>query len=232
MPVAGDPTSSRARMASASVTRRTFDQYCPIARALEVVGERWSLLIVRELLLGPKRYTDLRRAMPGMWTNLLADRLRQLERVGVIERVDLPPPAARRVYQLTERGRALEPVLLGLGRWGIPLLSGRKKEDPPPSTSVLLGLRAFFRPAAAAKIDERYEVRIGEESYTAVVQRGRLEIHPGPPDAPAATLRADPAGLLDVRVGRVDVGTAIERGLLRFDGPDAGVRRFRRAFAL
>jgi DNA-binding HxlR family transcriptional regulator len=105
------------------MTRRTFDEYCPIARALEVVGERWSLLIVRELLLGPKRYTDLRQALPRMWTNLLADRLRHLERAGVIEQVDLPPPAARTVYQLTERGRGLEPVVLGLGRWGIPLLS-------------------------------------------------------------------------------------------------------------
>ncbi len=104
-----------------------------------------------------------------MWTNLLADRLRQLERAGVIEQVDLPPPAARKVYQLTERGRELEPVLLGLGRWGFPLLSGRKKEDPPLNTSVLLGLRAFFQPAAAAEIDERYEVRIGKEPFTAVV---------------------------------------------------------------
>ncbi|MGQ0568715.1 MAG: winged helix-turn-helix transcriptional regulator [Armatimonadota bacterium] len=214
------------------MTRRTFDQYCPIARALEVVGERWSLLIARELVLGPKRYTDLRQALPGMWTNLLADRLRQLEDAGVIEQVDLPPPAARTVYQLSDRGRELEPVLLGLGRWGIPLLSDRKKEDPPLSTSVLLGIRAFFQPAVAAKIDERYELRIGEEPFTAVVQRGRLEIRSGLPDGPAATLHADPAGLLDVRFGRVDVGTAIEKGLLRFDGPDASVRRLRRAFAL
>jgi DNA-binding HxlR family transcriptional regulator len=214
------------------MTRRTFDQYCPIARALEVVGERWSLLIVRELLLGPRRYTDLRQALPGMWTNLLADRLRHLERAGVIEQVVLPPPAARTVYQLTERGRGLEPVLLGLGRWGIPLLPGRRKEDPPLSTSVLLGLRAFFRPAAAAKTEERYELRIGGEPFTAVVRRGRLEVRSGQPDSPAATLHADPAGLLDIRVGRIDVGAAIERGLLRFDGPDASVRRLRRAFAL
>ncbi len=214
------------------MTRRTFDEYCPIARSLEVVGERWSLLIVRELLLGPKRYTDLRQALPRMWTNLLADRLRHLERAGVIEQVDLPPPAARTVYQLTERGRGLEPVVLGLGRWGIPLLSGRRKEGPPLSTSVLLGLRAFFRPTAAAQTEERYELRFGGEPFTAVVQRGRLEVRSGRPDSPAATLHADPAGLLDIRVGRIEVGAAIEKGLLRFDGPDASVRRLRRAFAL
>ncbi len=214
------------------MTRRTFDQNCPVARALEVVGERWSLLIARELLLGPKRYTDIRQALPGMWTNLLADRLRQLEEAGVIEQVGLPPPAARTVYQLTARGRELEPVLLGLGRWGIPLLPSRKAEDPPLSTTVLLGFRAFFRPTAAAKIEERYELRIGGEPFTAIVQRGRLEIHSGPADGPAATLHADPAGLLDVRFGRVDVGTAIEKGALRFDGPVASIRRLRRAFAL
>jgi len=214
------------------MTKRTFDQYCPIARALEVVGERWSLLIVRELLLGPRRYTDLRQALPRMWTNLLADRLRRLERTGVIERVDLPPPAARTVYQLTERGRGLEPVVLGLGRWGIPLLSGRRREAPPLSTSVLLGLRAFFQPAAAARTEERYELRIGREPFTAAVQRGRLVMRAGQPDSPAATLHADPAGLLDVRVGRIDVGAAIETGLLRFEGPAASVGRLRRAFAL
>jgi DNA-binding HxlR family transcriptional regulator len=214
------------------VTRRTFDQYCPIARALDVVGERWSLLIIRELLLGPKRYTDLRQALPGMWTNLLAARLQQLETAGVIERVDLPPPAARTVYRLTERGKELEDVVLGLGRWGIPLLSSRRKRNPPLSTAVLLGLRAFFQPGAAPKIDESYEVRIGGDPFTAVVQRGRLDIRPGSPDDPAATLHADLAGLLDVRLGRVDIGTAIETGLLRFEGSNTSVRRLRQAFAL
>ncbi len=214
------------------MTKRTFDQYCPIARSLDVVGERWSLLIVRELLLGPKRYTDLREALPGMWTNLLAERLRELEAARVIERVELPPPAARAVYQLTERGRELEPVLLGLGQWGIPLLSGRSKDGAPVSTSVLLGLRAFFQPAAAAKVEERYDVRVGGEPFSASVQRGRLELRSGAPDRPAATLYAAPAGLVDIRLGRVDVKTAIKSGLLRFEGPAAGVRRLRRVFSL
>jgi DNA-binding HxlR family transcriptional regulator len=213
------------------MTRRTFDQYCSIARALEVVGERWSLLIVRELLLGPKRYTDLRQALPRMWANLLAGRLRYLERAGVVERVDLPPPAARTVYQLTDRGRGLEPVVLGLGRWGIPLLAGRRKQDPPLSTSVLIGFRAFFQPAAA-QAEERYELRIGGQPFTATVRRGLLDLRSGQPDKPAATVHADPAGLLDIRLGRIDVGAAIGKGILRFDGPDASVRRLRRAFAL
>ena len=213
------------------MTRRNFDQNCPIAEALDVVGERWSLLIVRELLLGPKRYTDLRHALPRIWTNLLADRLRHLERAGVIEQVELPPPASRTVYQLTERGRGLEPVVLGLGRWGIPLLAGRRKAKPPLSTSVLLGVRAFFRPAAA-QTDERYELRIGGQPFTATVQRGHLDLRAGQPDRAAATLHADPAALVDVRLGRIDVEAAIGKGTLRFDGPDANVRRLRRVLAL
>ncbi len=110
---------------------------------------------------------------------------------------------------------------LGLGRWGISLLSGRRRGDPPLSTSILFGLRAFFHPAAAAKIEERYELRIGGEPFTAIVQRGRLEIRSGLPERPAATLHADPAGLLDVRFGRIDVKRAVKRDLLRFNGPDA-----------
>jgi DNA-binding HxlR family transcriptional regulator len=213
------------------MTRRTFDQHCPIARALDVVGERWSLLIVRELVLGPRRYTDLRRALPGMWTNLLADRLRQLESAGVVRRRELPPPAARTVYELTERGRQLESVLLDLGSWGIPLLDGERGEVPS-TTAVLLGLRAFFRPEVTPSTDERYAVRVGTEALTAMVQHGRLEFRPGAPDAPAAALQADPRALLDIRSGRLSLADALEQGLLRFEGPAAAIRRLRRAFAL
>ncbi len=195
------------------------------------MGERWSLLIVRELLLGPKRYTDLRRALPRMWTNLLADRLRHLKRAGVIEQVELPPPAARTVYQLTGRGRGLEPVVLGLGRWGIPLLASRKKGKPPLSTSVILGVRAFFQPAAV-RAEERYELRIDGQPFTATTQRGFLDLRSGRPENAAATLHADAVGLLEVRLGRIDVDAAIRKGTLRFDGPDANVRRLRRVLAL
>ena len=97
---------------------RKFDQYCPVAHALSLVGERWSLLIVRELLHGPKRYTDLTHGLPGIGTNILAARLRDLEESGVVRKRTLPPPAASTVYELTDYGRALEGPLLALGRWG------------------------------------------------------------------------------------------------------------------
>src|SRR5712691_3728539 len=99
-------------------TRRSYNQYCALARALDVVGERWTLLLVRELLLGPRRYKDLLDGLPGIGTNLLADRLKHLEDAGMIRRVVLPPPAGSAVYELTELGRRLEPAVFELGRWG------------------------------------------------------------------------------------------------------------------
>lgn len=213
------------------MTKRTFDQYCPIARALEVVGERWSLLIVRELVLGPRRYTDIRRALPGMWTNLLADRLAQLEAAGVIERRDLPPPAARTVYELTERGRELEDVLFALGRWGFPLLAARPPNGVPASSALLLGLRGWFRPDAATQ-EETYELRIDTEAFTADVRDGRLETRAGAPEDPVATVVADPKSLLDVRLGKVSLEQAEARGALSFQGSKTAVRRLRRVFGL
>src|SRR3954466_9029782 len=98
--------------------RRSYDQFCSVARALDRVGERWTLLIVRNLLLGPRRYSDLLRELPGITTNLLAKRLQELESLGILERVSLPPPAATEAYALTLQGEALEPVVMELGRWG------------------------------------------------------------------------------------------------------------------
>src|SRR5881398_167543 len=109
--------------------RRSYRQSCGIARALDLVGERWALLVVRELVLGPKRFTDLRHGLPGIGTNILAGRLRELERAGVIRRRTLPPPAASAVYELTEYGRDLEPVMLALGRWGARTLGERRPEQ-------------------------------------------------------------------------------------------------------
>src|SRR5919205_66330 len=97
--------------------RRSYGDRCGIARALDLVGERWALLVVRELLLGPKRFTDLRAGLPHVSPDVLAQRLRELEQAGVLRRGTLPPPAASRIYELTGRGRELEPVVLALGRW-------------------------------------------------------------------------------------------------------------------
>lgn len=111
--------------------RRSYDQYCPVARALDVVGERWALLIVRELLVGPRRYTDLHADLPGVSTDVLASRLKDMEREGLITRRRLPPPGAAYVYELTDRGRDLLPVLTALAEWGAPALG-----EPRPTDAV------------------------------------------------------------------------------------------------
>lgn len=122
--------------------RRTYGQFCPVARSLDVLGERWTLLIVRELLLGPQRYSELRDRLPGMWSNLLAQRLRDLDAAGLVRRRELPPPAARLVYELTERGQALEPLVYELARWGLELLDD-PGDDVVPLHSLPLGLKGL-----------------------------------------------------------------------------------------
>lgn len=215
------------------MTRRTYDQYCPIATALDVVGERWSLLIVRELLIGPRRYSELRAALPGMWTNLLADRLSHLERHGVIRRVQRPPPEGRTDYELTDDGLALEPVLLALGGWGLSRLGCRRPGQPlPTSTAVLAGLRAWFRPELAVDVNEVFGAQVSELNLVLEVSGGRLQIDPADGRVPKATLMADPDALLAVRRGELTVADAEQSRKLGFQGPRTAVARLRRLFQL
>src|ERR671912_606704 len=158
--------------------RRSYDDGCGIARALDVVGERWALLVIRELLLGPKRFTDLRAGLPGVSANILADRLRELEEWGVLLRRKLPPPAGSWVYELTDRGRGLEAVILDLGSWGLRSTSPR--EDAAIGVdSVILSLRSRFDPDAAGDLDTEVELRLGEYRFPAVVADGRIEVARG-----------------------------------------------------
>src|SRR5690349_18853317 len=135
--------------ASARVTPapsgRSYRQYCAVARGLDVVGERWTLLIVRDLLTGPKRYKDLLEGLPGIGTNLLAGRLREMEQYGIVTRRVLPPPAGSTVYELTELGQALEPAVVALGRWGHHFLGARREGDFLSANAYLLAMRGTFR---------------------------------------------------------------------------------------
>jgi DNA-binding HxlR family transcriptional regulator len=171
-------------------TTRSYGDACTIARALDVVGERWALLIVRELLLAPRRFADLRRGLPGASSNLVADRLRELEGRGVVRRRLLPPPAASRVYELTERGRALEPILLALGEWG-----AAEPRPPEPfalsATSMLLYLRGAARPDPGAPA-ATYRVQLGEDVWTVRTVDGRVEVENGEPARADAGLVTDP----------------------------------------
>jgi DNA-binding HxlR family transcriptional regulator len=158
---------------------KRYDQYCPVCHALGLVGERWSLLIVRELLRGPKRYTDLVEGLPGIGTNILAARLRELEEGGILRKRKLPPPAASTVYELTEYGQELEEPLYALARWGARTLG-----PPAPGDELFAdwGLNAFaalLDPEAARGVTATYVLRVGDDVYTARLDEGRVDVELG-----------------------------------------------------
>jgi DNA-binding HxlR family transcriptional regulator len=177
------------------VARRTYGDRCGIARALDLVGERWALLVVRELLLGPKRFTDLRAGLPNIGPDVLAQRLRDLEANGIVERATLPPPAASQVYGLTDWGRELEPVILGLGRWGSRAPSP-SADAPLGPDAAMLALKTMFAPSDG--LTARYEVRFGDNVYDVRVDEARLDITRGPSEHPDATIATDPGTLATV----------------------------------
>jgi DNA-binding HxlR family transcriptional regulator len=171
-------------------TSRSYGDACPIARALDVVGERWALMVVRELLLGPQRFSDLRRALPQASSNLVTDRLRELELRGVIHRRRVPSPANAWVYELTEWGRELEPILLSLGDWGaaVPL--------PPTgtalnATSALPFLRSVIDPDGSTPTTVCH-LELEDRVWTLRIDRGELSIDPGAPADPDVSLRTEP----------------------------------------
>src|SRR3989442_5671061 len=154
------------------MTRRSYGHYCPVARTLELVGERWTLLIVRELILGPMRFTDLNGALPGIPRNLLAERLRDLEGYGLVAGRALAPPAARTVYELTGAGRDLVPVIADLARWGLSHLDPPgPDEEVSPVMAVLAGLAAHVRPTDG---DETYRLEVDGREFTLRLAAGDL----------------------------------------------------------
>jgi DNA-binding HxlR family transcriptional regulator len=200
-------------------TSRSYGDACTIARALDVVGERWALLVVRELLFGPQRFSDLRRALAGASSNMLTDRLRELEANGVVARRRLPAPAASSVYELTPSGRELEPVLHALGNWGSRL------SVPEPghlsATSVLLYLRGsrFPDPRAVYRID------LDDQVWTVRTVNTRLQVEPGPPDNPDAGLRTDPATLNALLSDPGRLKSAVASGKASVTGDEAALLR-------
>jgi DNA-binding HxlR family transcriptional regulator len=204
-------------------TIRTYGDACGIARALDVVGERWALLVVREMLLGPQRFTDLRRALPGASSNMLTDRLRELESNGVVYRRRLPPPAASAVYELTESGRELEPIVLALGGWGL-----RFALPPEPvhlsATSVLLFLRGSRHPDRSAP-PASYRLELDGKVWTVVTQDGQVDIGPGEPVHPDAGLSTDPITLNALLDGSISLATARRAGKAVVSGDGAALRR-------
>jgi DNA-binding HxlR family transcriptional regulator len=206
-------------------TKRSYGDPCGIARALDLVGERWALLVVRELVLGPKRFTDLRAGLPHLSPDVLAQRLRELEAAGVLQRRTLPPPAGSRVYELTAWGRELEPVLLALGRWGsraaFPSEHGQLGID-----AFVLALETLFHPSAADGISAGYELRLGEYRFHARVSGRRLELVRGDAHSPDATIAGEPGPLSAVLWHGQSLDEALRSGTITLEGDRAAAGRF------
>jgi DNA-binding HxlR family transcriptional regulator/putative sterol carrier protein len=210
---------------------RTYCDGCAAAHALDIIGERWALLVVRELLLGPKRFTDLRAGLPAVSPNVLAQRLRELERAGVLRRRKLPPPAASKVYELTEWGMELEPVIVRLGRWGAR--SPSKPRDAALGVdSLVLSFRTMFAPHTAGGLRASYELRLGEDVFVAVVDDGRFEIARGSAEKPDATIETDAATLAALVYEGRDLAEALRAGEVKIEGDEAAVEHFVRLFPL
>ena len=206
-------------------TMRTYGDGCGIAHALDLVGERWALLAVRELLLGPKRFTDLRAGLPNASPNVLAQRLRELEQAHVVRRRKLPPPAASSVYELTEWGRGLEPGIRALGLWAVR--SPEFPHDVPISTdSVVLALGTFFDAEAAADLDATYELRVDDSSFRVRIADGALELGRGSAPGADAVIEASAATLGEVLWDGRDVGDALRDGDIAIEGDRHAVERF------
>jgi DNA-binding HxlR family transcriptional regulator len=207
-----------------ATTARTYGEHCAVARALDVVGERWALLVVRELLLGPKRFTDLRAGLPIAKPSVLSQRLRELEAAGVVRRRTLAPPSGARVYELTDDGRDLEPIVIALGHWGsrVPTRPGALHG----SDSLVLALKSRFDPDAARGVDGSYELRLATDRYRIAIADGQLTARRGEVEAPDAIIETDPDTLGAVLLDGRELDGALDSGAIRLEGDRKRAARF------
>lgn len=205
---------------------RSYRQYCALAKALDVLGDRWTLLIVREVLIrGAARYTDIREGLPGIATNLLADRLRDLEREGVLNRRDAPPPVAATVFELTERGRELEPVLNALGSWGVPYMTeGPCEGDEFRSRWLAWPAAMFLTDGEPEQPPATVQLNAGGEPVVFEISGGSVQTRPSEGAQPDAWLTGTPHMLLGLLTGRIDLDTARAQGL-ELRGDERAIRR-------
>ena len=206
---------------------RSYNQYCGLAYALDVVGERWTILIIRELVAGPRRFKDLLAGLPEISTNLLSERLKHLEQQAVIRRRTLPPPAGSTVYELTELGRGLEPMLIELGKWGSQFVP-----EAPGDAAVLhvgsyaLTLKTFFRPELAQGLDETYALQIDGEVLQVRIHDGALDVGPGDGRSAHMTLRTEMPSYLALLAGKIAPAAALAQGIISVAGDWSALERF------
>lgn len=209
---------------------RAYGQYCGFSRALEIVGERWAFLVVRDLFVAPKRFSDLQRGLPGIPSNVLTTRLKELEEAGVIQRAVQPRPAGGVAYELTEAGRGLERAVIELGRWGAKRLGEPRADEVVTEDSMVMALRTTFRPEAAEGVNARYELRLGEIVLHAIVKNGTAVVEKGPLENPDIVIEAGP-GIRTVMAQEISPREALKSKIVRVSGDrklfDAFARMFR-----
>ncbi|MGH3738038.1 MAG: winged helix-turn-helix transcriptional regulator [Micromonosporaceae bacterium] len=213
------------------VGRRRYHDGCAVAHGLDLIGERWALLVVRELLLGPKRFTDLRAGMPGASPDVLTQRLRELQQAGVVQRRKLPPPASAWVYELTEWGAELEPVVTHLGRWAGRSPSMRH-DAPIGADSLLLSLKALFDPYTAAGFDAVITLAIGDARYQVHVTGDHIDIARDETAVPQTTLQVDTGVLSALLHDGLPLDEAQRTGQATVSGDPAVAERFLTLFPL
>ena len=209
------------------MSHRSYNQYCGLAYALDIVGERWTILIIRELIAGPRRFTDLMAGLPSISTNLLSERLKSLEQQDILSRRVLPPPAGSTVYELTPLGQALERSLLELGKWGSQFV--------PPSAdratllnvgSYALTLKTFFRPEQAQGVNETYELHIDNEVMQVQIEAGEIHVRQGESRPADVVFQTDMPTYLGLLQRQIQPDEAISGNLIRIEGDPGALNRF------
>jgi DNA-binding HxlR family transcriptional regulator len=211
-----------------AMTKRTYGQFCGLSRALEVVGERWALFVVRDLLSGPKSFSELRNGLPRISTDVLVARLREMEHSGVVQRL-VPPGRQDPVrYELTEYGAELDEITLKLGVWGARLLGAPRPDEIVTTSSLIIAMRATFQQAAAAGLTASYEIRMGEIVFHLKIDDGALKALPGP--LPDADLRMEPGmALKGLMSGEISAAEAEDNGVV-YTGDPALLAKFTELF--
>ena len=214
-----------------STKKRTYNDLCGLSHALELVGERWAILVLRELSYGPKRFTDIRSGLPSASPNVLSQRLRELETHGIVRRRVLAPPAASKVYELTEWGRELEPTLRSLGRW-----AARSPHFPDSghfsASSLAMNLETMFLPAEAAGLKLDFTLILGDETFAIRITNSELVVERGEAEEPDAVVATDPMTLVGVLYYGEDLAAVEAAGALRIEGDRQAVERLPKLFAL
>jgi DNA-binding HxlR family transcriptional regulator len=205
--------------------KRSYEDGCATAHALELFGERWGLLVIRELMLGPKRFTDLRASLPGISPNVLTQRLEELEQASIVIRRKLPPPASVWVYDLTDWGRELEPAFQVIGRWAAR--SPTMPHGLPMSVnSLILSFRTMFSPQATKGLKARIELRLDGARFRAFIGGERLDLQPGGMDDAQAIIECEPNALAAVVYGGRKLRAAVEAGDIKLVGDRGLVKKF------